>query len=123
MRYKPYPAHETEDIVRVADSASVQHSDDGRKVMYVKAKCGEMLEIDISDKERPKEFKVGREGSGVGGGGGQTRGFGRTRGNGCGCIGGMHLRPMSSVNSQETTNQTTSGFGNFASAMCRTTHD
>ncbi|XP_043209466.1 PC4 and SFRS1-interacting protein-like isoform X2 [Amphibalanus amphitrite] len=57
VRYKPYPAHETEDIVRVADSASVQDTDDGRKVMYVKAKCGEMLEIDISDKERPKEFK------------------------------------------------------------------
>ena len=48
----------------MADSATVQHGDDGRKVMYVKAKCGEMLEIDISDKERPKEFKV-REGGRV----------------------------------------------------------
>ena len=46
--------------MRVADSASMQRGDDGRKVMYVKAKCGEMLEIDISDKDRPKEFKVGR---------------------------------------------------------------
>ena len=58
MRYKPYPAHETEDIVRVADSASLQRGEDGRTVMFVRAECGEMLEIDISDKERPKEFRV-----------------------------------------------------------------
>ncbi|XP_037082234.1 lens epithelium-derived growth factor-like [Pollicipes pollicipes] len=57
VRYKPYPCHETEDIIRVVDSATVEKQDDGRKVMYVKAKCGEMLEIDISDRERPKEFK------------------------------------------------------------------
>ena len=58
VRYKPYPAHETEDIVRVASAASLRRGEDGRKVMFVKAKCGEMLEIDISDRERPKEFKV-----------------------------------------------------------------